>query len=275
MPELPEVETSRRGIAPYLLDQTVREVVVRERRMRWPIPRTLEHMHEQVITAVERRAKYLLLHTRAGICIIHLGMSGSLRIVDDQEPVVKHDHVDWCLANGVILRLNDPRRFGAVLWWELPLSAHPLLAKLGPEPLTEAFDASHLYRCAQGRKIAVKALIMDNKVVVGVGNIYANEALFMAKIHPQTPANQVDEVHYQALTQAIKHVLERSIIQGGTTLRDFSGADGKPGYFKQQLEVYAREGQPCHICATPIESMRLAQRNTFYCPHCQPKVNRS
>lgn len=271
MPELPEVETSRRGIAPYLLHQRVSEVIVRQRKLRWAIPETIVHLNEQVIDAVERRAKYLLLKTKAGVCIIHLGMSGSLRIVDQATPVGKHDHVDWCLQSGDILRLCDPRRFGAVLWWELPLQAHPLLSKLGPEPLSEAFCAKHLYQRSRGRTLAVKQFIMDNAVVVGVGNIYANEALFYAGIHPQLSAGQIGLKRYEMLTQSIKSVLTEAIKQGGTTLRDFAKVDGKPGYFKQDLAVYGRDGLACLNCGTLIKSVRIGQRNTFYCPHCQKR----
>ncbi|CAG9295251.1 bifunctional DNA-formamidopyrimidine glycosylase/DNA-(apurinic or apyrimidinic site) lyase [Celerinatantimonas diazotrophica] len=271
MPELPEVETSRRGIAPYLLHQCVSDVIVRQRKLRWPIPETIAHLNEQVIDAVERRAKYLLLKTKAGVCIIHLGMSGSLRIVDKSTPVGKHDHVDWCLANGNVLRLCDPRRFGAVLWWELPLEVHPLLSKLGPEPLTDAFNAKRLYQCSRGRTLAVKQFIMDNAVVVGVGNIYANEALFHAGIHPKLSAGQIGLKRYEKLAWEIKAVLTEAIKQGGTTLRDFSKADGKPGYFKQELAVYGRDGLACPVCGCQIQSMRIGQRNTFYCPNCQKR----
>lgn len=269
MPELPEVETSRRGIEPWVLGQSVCEIIVRQPKLRWPIPDTLSHMQGQVIEQVERRAKYLLLKTRAGVCIIHLGMSGSLHIVPVGTPEKKHDHVDWQLANGYCLRLTDPRRFGAVLWWELPLEAQPLLAKLGPEPLETEFDGKHLYQNSRGRTRSVKQLIMDNAVVVGVGNIYANEALFMARLHPKLAAGKIGLERYQRLAAAIKQVLTAAIEQGGTTLKDFSSADGKPGYFAQQLHVYGRAGEACPECGHLIESFRLGQRNTFCCPICQ------
>ncbi|MFM2486984.1 bifunctional DNA-formamidopyrimidine glycosylase/DNA-(apurinic or apyrimidinic site) lyase [Celerinatantimonas yamalensis] len=271
MPELPEVETSRRGIEPHLRAQRVIDVIVRQPKLRWPIPDTLAHMIDQVVLSVQRRAKYLLLETQAGVCIIHLGMSGSLRVLDADVPAQKHDHVDWVLASGQCLRLTDPRRFGAVLWWELPLEGHPLLSKLGPEPLTDEFSGQLLYQCSRGRSVAVKQLIMDNHVVVGVGNIYASEALFMAGLHPQLVAGQIGLSRYQRLAQTIKQVLAAAITQGGTTLRDFSSADGKPGYFKQELNVYGREGERCHQCASLIKSLRIGQRNTFYCPNCQKR----
>ncbi|CAG8999706.1 MAG: Formamidopyrimidine-DNA glycosylase [Candidatus Celerinatantimonas neptuna] len=271
MPELPEVETSRRGIEPYLLGVQVCHVNVRQPKLRWPVPDVISHMQGQVVQAVRRRAKYLLLETNAGVCIIHLGMSGSLRVVDESVSVQKHDHVDWCLENGNILRLTDPRRFGAVLWWELPLDSHPLLGKLGPEPLSDQFSGSRLYQCSRGRTLAVKQLIMDNAVVVGVGNIYANEALFRAGLHPKLAAGKIGLARYEKLASSIRAVLAAAIEQGGTTLRDFSSVDGKPGYFKQELAVYGRDGQPCQTCGTLLQSCRLGQRNTFFCPHCQPK----
>lgn len=269
MPELPEVETSRRGITPHLLGETVSAVVVRQPKLRWPVPETLSNLEGQVIESIDRRAKYLLLETQAGTCILHLGMSGNLKVLPVGTEPGKHDHVDIIFNHGKLLRLNDPRRFGAVLWTELPPSAHPLLSKLGPEPLSEAFHSHHLYQKSRGRTLAVKQFLMDNHVVVGVGNIYANEALFRAGIHPKKAAGQIGQSRYQQLTTAVKQVLAEAIEQGGTTLRDFAQADGKPGYFQQTLFVYGREGQPCSHCGGLIKSIRLGQRNTFYCGQCQ------
>jgi formamidopyrimidine-DNA glycosylase len=247
----------------------VTQVVVRQPKLRWPIPASLSQLEGQVIESVSRRAKYLLLETLAGTCIIHLGMSGNLRILPSDAPPTKHDHVDIIFRHGKLLRLNDPRRFGAVLWTLLPASEHALLAKLGPEPLSDAFDEDLLFRRSRGRSLAVKQLVMDNHVVVGVGNIYANEALFRAGIHPKRAAGQVSKARYETLTIRIKSVLAEAIEQGGTTLRDFAQADGKPGYFKQTLAVYGRDNQPCPQCGTAIKSIRIGQRNTFYCPECQ------
>ncbi|MFM2481335.1 bifunctional DNA-formamidopyrimidine glycosylase/DNA-(apurinic or apyrimidinic site) lyase [Celerinatantimonas sp. YJH-8] len=272
MPELPEVETSRRGIEPWVVDQVVEQFVVRQPKLRWPIPEQCSQIEGQRIQKVARRAKYLLLETSAGICIIHLGMSGSLHVVPVGTPAQKHDHVDWCLSNGSCLRLRDPRRFGAVLWWELPLDAHPLFSRLGPEPLSDAFDGERLFQCSRARSISVKQLLMDNAVVVGVGNIYANEALFLARLHPQQMAKSISLASYQHLAKAIQQILAVAIEQGGTTLRDFSRVDGKPGYFKQQLAVYGRAGEACLNCGAPIQSLRIGQRNSFFCPVCQPKT---
>ncbi|MFQ6372096.1 bifunctional DNA-formamidopyrimidine glycosylase/DNA-(apurinic or apyrimidinic site) lyase [Shewanella sp. YIC-542] len=270
MPELPEVEVTRRGIEPWLLGQQVSKLVVRNASLRWPVPPLAQQIEGQVITAVQRRAKYLLLDTLAGTAIIHLGMSGSLRILTRNKPAEKHDHIDLQLANGHVLRFNDPRRFGAWLWCELPLAAHPLLAKLGPEPLTDAFNAEALQQCLLGKTKAIKLCLMDNTIVVGVGNIYANEALFAAGIHPQTPAAQVPLAQLRVLVTGIKAILAKAIEQGGTTLKDFVNADGKPGYFAQQLLVYGRGGKPCMHCGCVLSEIRLGQRSTVFCPVCQP-----
>lgn len=270
MPELPEVETTRRGIEPHLVGQTVTCVVVRQRKLRWPIPRALDRsLPGQSIRNVRRRGKYLLLDTAVGTAILHLGMSGSLRLVACDAPVGKHDHVDIQLASGQSLRLTDPRRFGALLWTTQAAEQHALLAELGPEPLNDTFDGEHLFNAARGRKVAIKQLIMDSHIVVGVGNIYANEALFMAGIHPTRPAGRIARERYNALVDAIKQVLAASIKMGGTTLRDFVGGDGKPGYFKQTLRVYDRLGEPCHQCGAPIRGKRIGQRSSFYCIQCQ------
>jgi formamidopyrimidine-DNA glycosylase len=269
MPELPEVETTRRGVEPHCLNREVLDVVVREGRLRWPVPEALPGLlRGEVIAAVKRRAKYLLFTTESGALLVHLGMSGSLRVVPTEKPPARHDHVDLLLSGGGCLRFNDPRRFGCVLW--VPKgSSSPLLQHLGPEPLTSDFDGGLLYRRSRGRKGPVKNFIMDGKVVVGVGNIYANEALFLSGIRPDRPAGRISLARYQRLADNIKQVLTAAIDQGGTTLRDFVGSDGKPGYFAQQLLVYGRAGEPCSACETPLREMRLGQRSSVYCVACQ------
>lgn len=269
MPELPEVETTRRGIAPHLIGQRVSRVIVRERRLRWPIPEDLDvRLSGQRIEAVERRAKYLLIKAEAGTLISHLGMSGNLRLVEAGLPAAKHEHVDIELESGLALRYTDPRRFGALLWSELPLE-HELLARLGPEPLTELFDGERLYRLSRGKAVAVKPFIMDNAVVVGVGNIYATEALFAAGIDPRRAAGTVSRARYVRLAGEIKRVLAHAIERGGTTLRDFIGGDGQPGYFQQELFAYGRGGQFCKVCGNTLREVKLGQRASVYCPKCQ------
>jgi len=270
VPELPEVETTRRGIAPHVQGQRVADVVVRQKQLRWPVPRGLkQRLTGQVIRAVERRAKYLLLRFDRGSLIVHLGMSGSLRLVAADAPVGKHDHFDLMLAGGHALRLTDPRRFGAVLWSRGDPLEHELLRALGPEPLDDAFDGERLYRLSRGRRAAVKPFIMDGKVVVGVGNIYASEALFRAGIRPDRPAGGIGRARYVRLAAAIKTVLGEAIAQGGTTLRDFVGGDGRPGYFAQHLNVYGREGEPCPACGAAVRQAVLGQRASYWCPRCQ------
>lgn len=272
MPELPEVETTRLGITPHLQHQTINHVTVRQGKLRWPIPTDL---NEQVagceITHLSRRAKYLLLHLPHGIIIIHLGMSGSLRIFEaEQVPEAgKHDHVDLVLQNGTVLRYHDPRRFGAWLWFSGAIETHHLLSKLGPEPLEATFDADYLQDALKNQKRAIKLALMDNHVVVGVGNIYANEALFKSHILPTAVAKEVTLEQCQTLVAEIKTVLTKSIAAGGSTLRDFVNSDGKSGYFQQQYFVYGRDGETCHDCGELIEKMVLGQRSSFYCPHCQ------
>jgi formamidopyrimidine-DNA glycosylase len=269
MPELPEVETTRRGLAPHLLGQRVRDLVVRQAQLRWPIAEELRNrLPGQRIADIERRAKYLLVHTQAGSALLHLGMSGSLRVLPDSTPPGTHDHVDWRLESGHLLRYTDPRRFGCQLW-QNPGEVHALLAGLGPEPLGEDFDGDYLWQLSRGKKAAVKLFLMDQKIVVGVGNIYAAEALFAAGIHPARAAGQVSRVRYAQLAAAVKRILAYAIRRGGTTLRDFISPDGLPGYFEQELSVYGRTGQPCRSCATPIRAITLGQRSTFYCPRCQ------
>lgn len=270
MPELPEVETTGRGIAPWVEGQTVTAVVVRHAGLRWPVPPALaRELKGQVVEQVRRRGKYLLLQTPKGHVLVHLGMSGSLRIVEPGAEVKKHDHVDFALANGKILRFHDPRRFGCILWLTGDPLQHPLLAELGPEPLSEVFDAAYLFALSRKRTAPVKQFIMDSHVVVGVGNIYANEALFLAGILPTRKAGSISKARYARLVDMIKQVLANAIRSGGTTLRDFVGGDGKPGYFRQQLHVYGRGGEPCTRCQTQLIEIRQGQRTTVYCPRCQ------
>lgn len=270
MPELPEVETTRKGIAPHILHQKIQTVTVRNRQLRWPIPDALEFdLPGGVIERVERRGKYLLLFTGPGCLLIHLGMSGSLRITRADEPIRKHDHVDIAFNNGVILRYSDPRRFGCMLWLLEPPFEHSLLKALGPEPLSTDFDSTSLFTQSRGRRTPVKTFIMDSHVVVGVGNIYANEALYMSGIRPDRAAGRISAARYALLTDCIKEVLGEAITQGGTTLRDFVGGDGKPGYFKQSLRVYGRGGENCKGCSAPLTEIRINQRTTVFCSKCQ------
>lgn len=269
MPELPEVETTCRGIRPHLLGQTISSIEVRQPKLRWPIPAELSAATGQTIHAVTRRGKYLLIETNAGTILIHLGMSGSLRLVENHQQPGKHEHIDIVLSSGKTLRLHDTRRFGAVLWWTEAIENHPLLNKLGPEPLEADFDDEHLWRLSRGRKQAVKAFIMNGHIVVGVGNIYASESLFRAGILPQRQAGRISRQRYQHLSQTIREVLAEAIAQGGTTLKDFSNSDGQPGYFAQELLVYGREGQACVACSATIKMKVIGQRASFFCPNCQ------
>lgn len=269
MPELPEVETTRRGIEPHIVGKRIKALHVRQPKLRWPVPDAIHAAEGKKLQAVERRGKYLLFRFSSGTIIAHLGMSGSMRITARDEPPLFHDHVDMECSDGTNLRYCDPRRFGAWLWTTDDPLQHPLIAKLGPEPLTDDFHLDYLLAKAKGRKSAVKTFIMDSHVVVGVGNIYANEALFMAGIHPKRAAGRVSRARYEKLVAAIKTVLAASIEMGGTTLRDFVGGDGKPGYFKQTLRVYGRAGQPCLTCKTPLTEIRLGQRSTVFCKLCQ------
>jgi formamidopyrimidine-DNA glycosylase len=270
MPELPEVETIRRGLARHAAGRHVDSIVVRERRLRWPIPHELETaLPGRRLNGIARRAKYLLMTTDAGTLIVHLGMSGVLRLLPAETPAAPHDHVDIGLDNGMIMRLTDPRRFGALLWCVSDPQHHPLLARLGPEPLEQPALGDHLHRISRGRRQPVKALLMDARVVAGLGNIYANEALHVAGIHPARQAGRISRARYRRLAGAISEVLQDAIAAGGTTLRDFLASDGKPGYFSQQLRVYGRPGAPCRHCAAPITLRVLAQRATYYCRRCQ------
>ncbi|MFU8814281.1 MAG: bifunctional DNA-formamidopyrimidine glycosylase/DNA-(apurinic or apyrimidinic site) lyase [Pseudomonadales bacterium] len=268
MPELPEVETTRRGVEPHLLGRRVLDWQIRNAALRWPVelPQTLRG---QVVQGVERRGKYLLLRFEAGCLILHLGMSGSLRILPGDAPVLKHDHVDLLLDSGKVLRLNDPRRFGSIHWQAATAEQHWLLSSLGVEPLSTAFTGEYLKRAARGRRVSVKTLLMNGKVVVGVGNIYANEALFLAGIRPTLRAGRVTLSSYRRLAECVRRVLQQAIDMGGTTLRDFVDQDGQPGYFKQSLYVYGRERLPCKLCGALLVGKRLGQRATVFCPNCQ------
>jgi formamidopyrimidine-DNA glycosylase len=270
MPELPEVETTRRGIAPVLEGQRIAALVVREPRLRWPVSRTLaSEIAGQSVSAVRRRAKYLLIDLERGCLILHLGMSGSLRVLPPDTPLIDHDHIDILLDSGLALRFNDPRRFGSLLWTRSDPLTHPLLVRLAPEPLEPAFNADYLYAASRGRRVAIKQFLMNSHVVVGVGNIYASEALFRARVHPRRAAGRLKRAEIGRLVRGIKSVLTTAIRVGGTTLRDYVGADGNPGNFRQKLYVYERVGKPCRVCRTPIRQITQGQRSTYFCPTCQ------
>jgi formamidopyrimidine-DNA glycosylase len=270
MPELPEVETTRRGIGAHAVGRRVEAVIVRERRLRYPVPRALQNeLPGHTIDAIERRGKYLLLLSEAGTVILHLGMSGSLRVVPAHTPPTNHDHLDIVFADGRCLRLRDPRRFGCVLWTRADPQRHRLLRELGPEPLSDAFSGDMLYAVARGRRCAVKALLMDSHIVVGVGNIYANEALFRAGIRPDRAAGRIGLGRYRELAAAVKQTLEEAIRAGGTTLRDFQDSEGRPGYFALALQVYGRTGEPCRRCGAPLRQRVIGQRASYYCAACQ------
>ncbi|HEY0332839.1 MAG TPA: bifunctional DNA-formamidopyrimidine glycosylase/DNA-(apurinic or apyrimidinic site) lyase [Stenotrophomonas sp.] len=270
MPELPEVETTRRGLHPHLVGRKVHGVILRRPDLRWPIPPEIEReLPGRRIRDVRRRAKYLLLDTdQGGSALLHLGMSGSLRVLPGDTPVRSHDHVDICLDNGRVLRFNDPRRFGCLLWQPAG-STHPLLSELGPEPLSPAFDGDYLFELSRGRRAPVKVFLMDQSIVVGVGNIYAAESLFKAGIHPLREAGKVSRARYQRLAQCAKDTLAHAIQRGGTTLRDFISPDGAPGYFEQELLVYGREGELCRKCSRALRHAMVGQRATVWCPSCQ------
>jgi len=279
MPELPEVETVRRGLLPHIVGRTVERVVVRERRLRWPIPRDFARkLSGRTIAGVDRRGKYLLLDLGAPPAeprghsdrvILHLGMTGRLSLIEPGRAVRKHDHLDLELSGQRVLRFNDARRFGAVLWWPGAQPTHLLLKHMGPEPFDDAFNAGYLFKLSRGRSAPVKNFLMDGRVVVGAGNIYAAEALFRAGIRPMRPAGRVTLKEYATLVAAVREVLRSAIEAGGTTFRDFLGSDGEPGYFVQKLFVYDRAGQPCRKCRTPIKRLVIGQRSSFYCPRCQ------
>jgi formamidopyrimidine-DNA glycosylase len=269
MPELPEVETTRRGLAPHLQGQRIAHVVLRRPDLRWPIPfDVIEKLPGQRINAVRRRAKYLLIDTQAGSALLHLGMSGSLRVLPENTPVETHDHVDIVLEKQRVLRFNDPRRFGCLLW-QAPNETHELLRNLGPEPLDDAFNGDYLFQRSRKRSAPVKTFLMDQHIVVGVGNIYAAESLFRAGISPLREAGKVSRERYARLADAAKDILAHAIKRGGTTLRDFISPDGQPGYFEQELSVYGRGGEPCPNCARPLKQASIGQRASVWCGHCQ------
>jgi len=275
VPELPEVEITRRGLAAHLVGLTVADVVIRNAKLRWPIPKNLPKLlRGRIILSLKRRGKYLLMDCGNGTLILHLGMSGSLRILPASAAPEKHDHFDLILGNGTLMRLRDPRRFGAVLWHSGDVHTHPLLAALGPEPLpdkfgNDGFDAQYLYQATRGRSLAIKQFIMDSHVVVGVGNIYANEALFRAGIRPQLAAGKLSLPRCARLVAEIRATLNEAIRHGGSTLRDFVDTAGQPGYFQQHYWVYGRGGEPCRKCGAPIKQIRQGQRSSFYCGSCQ------
>ena len=269
MPELPEVETTRRGIEPHVVGRRIRRLVVHERRLRWPVD--VEASATFVgcrIHRAGRRAKYLLLETDAGTLILHLGMSGSLRVLPTSTPRIPHDHVDIELDSGQTLRFNDPRRFGSLLFAADP-AAHPLLKGLAPEPLEDGFDGEYLWKITRRRKVAIKQLIMNARLVVGVGNIYASEALFRARIRPRRQSRSLTRQECARLARAIRATLTMAVKAGGTTLRDYLGADGNPGYFRQKLYVYERAGKPCRVCGRPVRQFTQGQRSTYWCSYCQ------
>lgn len=270
MPELPEVETTLRGLAPHLEHQTVADVIIRNAKLRWPVPTELpELLRGQRINSLTRRAKYLLVEFAHGSLILHLGMSGSLRMLTSPQPPSPHEHFDLCLSNGSIMRLRDPRRFGAVLWHTGAIDSHPLFRALGPEPLQAGFYGDYLYAATRKRTAPIKQFIMDSHVVVGVGNIYANEALFRSGIRPQLAAGKLSRSRCTRLADEIRATLEEAIALGGSSLRDYVDSDGKQGYFQQHYWVYGRSGEPCRRCGTPIRQIRQGQRSSFYCPVCQ------
>jgi formamidopyrimidine-DNA glycosylase len=270
MPELPEVETTRRGLIPHVVGRHIRGVVVRNANLRWPVTRNLaRRVTGEKVLAIRRRGKYLLFDFRKGHLLVHLGMSGRLTLVPNGEPVRKHDHVDVQLEGSRSLRLTDPRRFGAMLWLEQPAEGHALLKDLGLEPLEAEFTGAALHRRAKGRRVSVKQFLMNGGIVTGVGNIYAAEALFHAGIHPARSAGRISAARWEKLAGAVRATLESALASGGSTLRDFASAEGRPGYFQHKHFVYGREGKPCRVCKTPIRQLRQGQRSTFFCPQCQ------
>ena len=268
MPELPEVEVTRRGIAPQLAGRVISAVTVREPRLRWPVPKEVHGLAGRKVAAVRRRGKYLLFDCGDGHLIVHLGMSGSLRVLPRGTPAQKHDHFDLVLGDRM-LRLRDPRRFGAVLWTSADVECHPLLQHLGVEPLSRALHPQRLHQLTRGHRAPIKQFLMDGRRIVGVGNIYANESLFRARISPRRPANRLSLLQCEKLSKEIKRTLQAAIRAGGSSLRDFVGADGNAGYFQQRYWVYDRQGEACRRCGTPIRKITQAQRSTYFCPTCQ------
>lgn len=270
MPELPEVETTRRGLVPHIVGRRIRGVIVRNHGLRWPVPRDLpRRLRGEEVLAIRRRGKYLLFDCPKGHLLAHLGMSGRLSIVPAARAPERHDHVDVKFEGDVTMRLTDPRRFGALLWLAAPAEEHALLRDLGLEPLDSAFNGTAMRALAKGRRVAVKQFLMNGHIVVGVGNIYASEALFEARVHPARSAGSISLIRWEAIAAAVRGTLERAIVAGGSTLRDFASAEGRPGYFQHDFAVYGREGKPCKRCGATIRADRQGQRSTFYCPKCQ------
>lgn len=271
MPELPEVEVTRQGIEPFVSGYRIDKIICRQKTLRWPIPyRKLQNqLQGQFVQSIQRRGKYLLFEVESGFFILHLGMSGFLRVLPEFVEPSKHDHVDWLFNSGRVLRFNDTRRFGALLWLGKEPFSHKLLSHLGMEPLDTNFNGQYLLNKSIKKKTPIKNYLMDQKIVVGVGNIYANEALFKANVHPLRAASNLSLKEYQILVKQIKNILKKAIQQGGTTLKDFSNADGKPGYFSQSLKIYGKAGSSCPTCKSPIQIIRVGQRSTYFCNHCQ------
>lgn len=274
MPELPEVETTRRGLLPRLSGRRIDTVTVRDRRLRWPVPDDLERkLKGMTIEDISRRGKYLLLRVagakRSDHLMIHLGMTGTLQVTDPDLPAGKHDHIDARLSDGQLIRYHDPRRFGAWLWAGDDWPRHPLLAHLGPEPFDDSFNSEYLQGRLKGRQQNIKALIMDAGIVTGVGNIYANEALFRARIHPATAGGRISKKRLEELVRHIREVLDEAIAAGGSSIRDYVQSDGASGWFQLNYAVYGRDGEPCPACARPVKVSRAGQRATFFCSHCQ------
>ena len=271
MPELPEVETTKAGISPYILNQEIKNIVIRNDALRWPIPMNLcQILPGQTVHRITRRAKYIIIECSRGNIICHLGMSGHFKIIQKPTPILKHDHVDIHFKNGVCLRYHDPRRFGCILWTEQPIDQHFLIRKLGIEPLDSNWKPLQFHQKLQLKTIPIKTYLMNQENVVGIGNIYASESLFLANIHPKMPVNKLSLNDCIHLIHAIQTILSNAIQEGGTTLNDYMNSEGKPGYFSQSLKVYHREYEPCFVCNTPIEKIIMGTRSTFYCPRCQP-----
>lgn len=274
MPELPEVETTRLGLLPHVEGKRVSQVIVRERRLRWPVPANFANcIRGSTIQTISRRGKYLLWKcesgTKSGFLLSHMGMSGSLRVVAVGEQVARHDHIDIELENGPVVRYTDPRRFGAMLWIAGREASHPLLDSLGPEPFSVEFTSAHLHAASRGRSVSIKEFVMNSRIVVGVGNIYASESLFRAGIHPRRAAGKISSARYERLVDAIQKTLGDALRAGGSSLRDYVKTDGETGNFQIDAFVYGRTGLPCRVCATPIQSLFQGQRSTFFCAKCQ------
>lgn len=268
MPELPEVETTKNGIQPHILGKELTLVDIRQPKLRWPVDeKDIQNLVGSQVLSVLRRGKYVLIRFSSGDIMIHLGMSGSLRVLTSSQQIEKHDHADLCFGD-TFVRFTDPRRFGSILF-QPQGEEHPLISKLGPEPLSDDFSVDTLVAACKGKRVAIKQLIMNSHLVVGVGNIYANEALFRSGIDPRRAAGKISKRRLTALVHEIKAVLAEAIEQGGTTLKDFINSEGKPGYFKQELKVYGRAGEPCHVCKATLKEVRLGQRSTVFCAHCQ------